>query len=256
MAAPATFTDMPIAHVGTAGWSIPREVASRFPGEGSALERYAACFGVAEINSSFHRPHRISTWERWRDSTPARFRFSVKVPKVITHENGLRDVTAPLEAFLLQAHALGDKLAVLLVQLPPKLEFEAARALAFFTALAERTGARIACEPRHPSWFAEEAENLLARMEVSRVAADPALCEAAAVPGGDPSLRYWRLHGSPVKYRSSYADRLPAYAQALAAEPAGTESWCVFDNTASSAAASDALALIGRLRREDRDRQS
>ena len=57
--------------VGTAGWSIPRQVAAQFPEGGSALERYSSRFCVAEINSSFHRPHRISTWDRWRDSVAA-----------------------------------------------------------------------------------------------------------------------------------------------------------------------------------------
>src|SRR3954471_23178443 len=73
-------------NIGTAGWSIPRDVADRFLADGSALERYASRFPVAEINSSFHRSHRPSTWERWAESVPADFRFSVKVPKTITHQ--------------------------------------------------------------------------------------------------------------------------------------------------------------------------
>ena len=71
--------------VGTAGWSIPRAVAHRFPTDGTALERYAAILPIAEINSSLHRPHRIATWERWRNSVPEDFRFSVKLPKQVTH---------------------------------------------------------------------------------------------------------------------------------------------------------------------------
>ena len=71
--------------IGTAGWSIPRQNSDSFRANGSALERYATRFAVVEINSSFHRPHRSSTWERWRDSVPAAFRFSVKLPKQITH---------------------------------------------------------------------------------------------------------------------------------------------------------------------------
>src|SRR4028119_750409 len=83
--------------IGTAGWSIPRDIADRFPSEGTALERYAARLPVAEINSSFHRPHRISTWERWRDSVPDEFRFSVKVPKQITHKRRLVDCRSEVE---------------------------------------------------------------------------------------------------------------------------------------------------------------
>jgi uncharacterized protein YecE (DUF72 family) len=228
--------------IGTAGWTIPRDVADRFPAEGTSLERYAARFNAAEINSSFHRPHRLSTWERWRHSVPDDFRFSVKLPKTITHQAKLVDYGALLPAFLEQAHALGDKLAVLLVQLPPKLEYNAAAARAFFTDLRSRTLAQIACEPRNTSWFEPAADATLAELDVARVAADPALNETAARPGGWPDLAYWRLHGSPVMYRSSYADRIAELASAIAAN-AAPQRWCIFDNTASSAATADALAL-------------
>lgn len=232
-------------NIGTAGWSIPRQIADQFPAEGSALERYASRFRVAEINSSFYRPHRPDTWTRWRDSTPEGFRFSVKLPKVVTHERKLADFEEPLAQFLGQVELLGDKLGVLLVQLPPKLAFDADTAGRFFAALAEASGAMVACEPRHASWFAEDADALLAGHRVARVAADPAICEAARVPGGWNGLAYWRLHGSPRMYRSSYDDRLGDYAAQIRA--ARGEAWCIFDNTASSAAASDALALMEML---------
>jgi uncharacterized protein YecE (DUF72 family) len=50
-------------------------------------------------------------------------------------------------------------------------------------------------------------------------------------------------------YRSSYAERIPAIAERLRCDEAA-ESWCMFDNTASSAAAADALALRDVLRLE------
>ncbi len=228
--------------IGTAGWSIPSDITDRFPAEGSALERYASRFPVAEINSSFHRPHRLSTWERWRDSVPASFRFSVKLPKTITHQARLVGAGTLLDEFMAQVDVLGEKLAVLLVQLPPKLELDQKVASAFFTDLRNRTTALLACEPRNPSWFGDEAGELLGELQVARVAADPAISPSAASPGGWTGLAYWRLHGSPVVYRSSYHDRIGFYAERLAAS--GGECWCIFDNTASSAGAGDALALI------------
>ena len=232
--------------IGTAGWSIPRQVAGEFPAEGSALRRYSARFGVVEINSSFHRPHQHSTWQRWHDSVPAGFRFSVKLPKLITHEQRLVDCSPAVAEFLDQVSPLGDKLAVLLVQLPPKLALEEPAAAAFFHDLRSRTDAAIACEPRHASWFTPQADALLDRMSVARVAADPAICHAAAVPGGSARLKYWRLHGSPVVYRSSYHDRIDVPASKLKAA-ATADAWCIFDNTASSAAAGDALELMESL---------
>ncbi len=80
----------PDIRIGTAGWSIPKEHAAAFPAEGSHLQRYAQVFGAVEINSSFYRPHRRTTYERWAASVPEAFRFAVKVPKTITHEHRLR----------------------------------------------------------------------------------------------------------------------------------------------------------------------
>ena len=237
-------------NIGTAGWAIPRDIAEEFPPDGSSLERYASRFSVAEINSSFHRPHRVSTWERWRDSVPDDFRFSVKVPKTITHGAKLIDCSELVDGFLQQANVLGNKLAVLLVQLPPKLGMDSAIVSRFFRELAAASSAQLVCEPRNAAWFTDEADEMLRELRVARVAADPALCEAAGRPGGWQGLRYWRLHGSPRVYRSSYVDRMDCYAGLLRrAEDA--PAWCIFDNTASSAATGDALALVRQLGGEE-----
>jgi uncharacterized protein YecE (DUF72 family) len=230
--------------IGTAGWTIGSAAAGEFPIEGSGLQRYSRILPVTEINSSFHRPHRKSTWERWYESVPAAFRFSVKIPKEISHERKLVECDEPLAAFLDQAHCLREKLAILLLQLPPKFQFEANLVERFCNKLAARTSAAVVCEPRNATWFTGEADELLKRMKVARVAADPASTPAAASPGGWKGLSYWRLHGSPVIYRSSYADRIRFYADRLIREMTrGRECWCIFDNTASSAAISDALLL-------------
>jgi uncharacterized protein YecE (DUF72 family) len=75
--------------IGTAGWAIGKVAAAHFPEEGSGLERYASVFPAVEINSSFHRPHQSSTWQRWREAVPDHFRFSVKIPKTVSHEQKL-----------------------------------------------------------------------------------------------------------------------------------------------------------------------
>lgn len=234
----------PNFRIGTAGWTIPASAADSFPAEGSSLERYSKRFDCAEINSSFHRSHRPDTWRRWASCVPEGFRFSAKLSKEITHKKRLADCEERLEAALEEMAGLGERLEILLVQLPPSLAFEPAVAEAFFTALRSRWDRHVACEPRHPSWFEPEADSMLAGWRVARVAADPARVPAAAEPGGWDGLAYYRLHGSPVMYRSSYDDgRLESYAERIAAGPA--PAWCIFDNTASSAATGDALKLQG-----------
>jgi uncharacterized protein YecE (DUF72 family) len=231
--------------IGTAGWSIPLREADAFPSEGSALERYAARFGCAEINSSFHRSHRAATWERWAASVPEDFLFSAKLSKEITHKRKLADCGELLAAALAEMRTLGPKLHVVLVQLPPSLGFDGALADGFFATMRSHWPGRLACEPRHASWFEAEADALLAGFEAARVAADPARVPEAAVPGGWRGFSYWRLHGTPVPYRSSYDDgRLELYAEAMTANrEQGRDAWAIFDNTASGAATGDALKL-------------
>ena len=95
--------------IGTAGWSIPRASAGCCPGEGTHLQRYARVFPCAEINSSFHRPHAIATYARWAASTPPHFRFAVKLPRTITHDQKLLRARVPLERFLDESRGLGTK---------------------------------------------------------------------------------------------------------------------------------------------------
>ena len=231
-------------HIGTAGWSIPRAVAGEFPASSTGLERYAARFNAAEINTSFYRPHRRATYERWAASAPDGFRFAVKLPKAITHEARLADCEPLLARFAEESGGLGDKRGPILVQLPPNLAFDAETARPFFTRAREILG-QLVCEPRHASWFEVEAGALLAEQKVARVAADPARVPSAAIPGGWPGLAYFRLHGSPRPYWSGYDDdALREWANKL---PPRTESWVIFDNTASGRAAQDALALAGMI---------
>jgi uncharacterized protein YecE (DUF72 family) len=235
-------------YIGTAGWSIPRASARRFTGGGTHLSRYARVFGCAEINSSFHRPHAAATYEKWAASVPAGFRFAVKLPRAITHDNALRRARVPLERFLGQVSGLGNKCGLLLVQLPPSHEFDRRVTAKFFDLLRARHTGLVVCEPRHASWFTPAAAALLEGHRIARVAADPAPVTGGEAPGGWPGLVYFRLHGSPRKYWSAYGqEQIAGLARSLRAAPPGVDAWCIFDNTASGAAIENAWELLGRL---------
>ena len=238
--------------IGTAGWTIARDAAEGFPGEGRHLQRYARVLDCAEINSSFHRGHRVEVYRRWAEQTPPGFRFAVKLPRTITHEGRLRRAREPLQRFLDEATGLGDRLAVLLVQLPPSFAFEAPVARRFFALLDELHGGAVVCEPRHPSWFTPGADRTLVAARVGRVGADPARVPEASRPGGwlgpegdgRGAVVYHRWHGAPRMYWSRYE---PAWIEARAEEvsrwPTEADCWCVFDNTAGGGAISNALEL-------------
>ncbi|WP_147028975.1 DUF72 domain-containing protein [Methylobacterium oxalidis] len=235
--------------VGTAGWNVPKAYADRFPASGSHLERYAQRFDAVEINTSFYRPHRVSTYARWAAAVPDHFRFAVKIPRTITHERRLENADEPLAQFLGEVAGLGHKLGPLLLQLPPSLRFHTDAASAFLQRLRRAVPGSIVCEPRHASWFAPDVEAVLNDLRIARVAADPAPVPQASEPGGWCGLTYYRLHGSPRIYYSAYRpDALDAIAvQLAAATRSGVSNWCIFDNTAEFAATGDALSTLERL---------
>jgi uncharacterized protein YecE (DUF72 family) len=236
--------------IGTAAWSIPKEHAAAFPPIGSHLERYGAVLNAVEINSSFYRPHRTVTYERWAASVPENFRFAVKIPKAITHEHRLKETGDLLDRFLSEVSGLGSKLGPLLVQLPPSLRFEDGIADGFLGKLRSRVESPIVCEPRHATWFTREIEALLGELRIARVAADPAPVAGAEKPGGWRGLSYYRLHGSPRIYYSAYGpEDLAGIAQRIAGDAAAAiETWCIFDNTAAFAATANALTTRGLVR--------
>ncbi len=230
--------------VGCAGWSLPSQHAARFDKGESALQRYATRFPVVEINSSFYRNHKPETYARWAQSVPDGFRFSVKMPQAISHEYGLHGAAPLLDPFLGGVEQLGDRLGALLLQLPPQLAYDGRTASAFFRAVRRRTAVPLAFEPRHPSWFTDTADAMLARHEVARVAADPALNPRAALPGGARHWSYWRWHGRPRTYYSSYEDRdLQDLAMQASQATALGPAWIILDNTAHGHAVPNALGL-------------
>ena len=231
--------------IGCAGWAIASRQAALF-GEGdSTLARYATRFSVAEINSTFHRSHRPDTYVRWAATVPRSFRFSVKLPKAITHEARLVRSGPAIATFAEEIAGLGPKLGGVLVQLPPSLAFDARLAGTFFRQLRGTFDAPIACEPRHASWFEPRVDALWARHDIARVRADPPKPEGAASPGAAGGWRYFRLHGAPRMYYSAYDDAsLAIFARELRACASRKHpAWCIFDNTAHSHAVENAARL-------------
>ncbi|MGI4985427.1 MAG: DUF72 domain-containing protein [Janthinobacterium lividum] len=235
--------------IGCAGWSLSAEVAAHFPAQGTHLERYAQVFSAVEINSSFYRPHQPKTYARWAASVPDAFRFSVKMPKRISHELRLRDAEAALGEFMREVTALGEKLGCLLLQLPPGLALDETTARNFFALLRGLTEVPVVCEPRHATWFTEAGAQTLRHAGIGCVRADPAPV-AGVEPAGDPGTLYIRLHGSPRLYYSAYgAPFLDAVgARIVDARNANAGVWCVFDNTARGEAVPNALTLMETLR--------
>jgi uncharacterized protein YecE (DUF72 family) len=229
--------------IGIAGWSVPASYRASEPVT-SQLARYATYFDCVEVNSSFHKPHRATTFARWAEGVPPEFRFAVKLPRVISHERRLLSCADEVNRFCGAAAGLGDKLGALLVQLPPSLLFDESAAAATFSQLKHALPATIVCEARHLSWFQPDVDRLFRELGITRVFADPPIDPSLQPAVTAASFAYLRLHGQPRRYYSAYS---PEYLAALAARlrPAasGAGAWCIFDNTASAAAWPNALQL-------------
>ncbi|MGV2130737.1 DUF72 domain-containing protein [Agrobacterium vitis] len=227
---------MPI--IATAAWSIPKMLAARFAQEGSGLTRYASVFDGVEINSTFYRRHKASTFARWAESVPDRFRFALKIPKEISHTRAMKDIAQPFDTFLEDIAPLGEKRGPMLCQLPPSLAFDAEVLHTALQTMRDADNGPIVIEARHKSWASNEALDLLRNYAIDRVLADPAPVWPAEV--FDTPSKYVRLHGKPKIYYSSYTDgEIRSFSELLA-----PDGWCVFDNTASGAAVENALTLL------------
>lgn len=171
------------------------------------------------------------------------------MPKSISHQKRLRGCEGDLSAFLDSACCLGDRLGCLLLQLPPSFAFDQAVVSRFLQQLRALHSGPVAFEPRHASWFSATASSVLRDHSVSRAAADPARTRRAALPGGDHSIEYTRLHGSPTMYYDAYSMTAIGRIRERLDRPstATRERWCIFDNTALGHATDNALTIINSL---------
>jgi len=159
--------------VGTSGYNYPEWRGSFYPEKLAAkamLPYYAERFSTVEINYTFYRAATPKVLAGWSALTPPHFKFTLKAPKRITHILRLKECEEPLQYFLSSARTLGEKLGVLLFQLPPMLKVDLARLERFAALLPAEVPA--AFEFRHPSWLAPEVLALLRSRRLALCIAD------------------------------------------------------------------------------------
>lgn len=240
-------------HVGTSGWNYDSWKAHLYRGVPRRrwLAHAAATFGALEINGSFYVQIARATYRRWRDEAPAGTHFALKGHRFVTHYKRLRDVEESVVLLRDQARGLGDRLDVVLWQLPANLRADVERLRGFLRALHRWRSVRHAIEFRHRSWFTDEVADLLRRANLAACLSDAPDFPPWRVVTAD--FVYVRLHGHTRKYRSRYATaHLRRWADdARAWSRAGRDVYVFFDNDAEGAAVRDALALRSLLAGDD-----
>src|SRR5690606_3395671 len=79
---------MPQIRIGVSGWSYKSWEKSFFPEEvprKNHLEYLTQQFDTVEVNGSFYRLQKPSTYRAWRETSPPGFVFAVKGSRFITH---------------------------------------------------------------------------------------------------------------------------------------------------------------------------
>lgn len=240
------------ARIGTSGWMYDEWRHGFY--EGVPRKRWLAhCaehFDALEINASHYRLQRRSTLERWAAAVPERFRFTLKAHRYLTHVRRLREPQEPIRRERERAQALGERLAVVLWQLPARFAHDderESRLAAFLEALATEWPARHALELRHRSWFQPRVADILEQHGASAVishAGDWPMWEMAT-----SDLVYVRLHGQPRTYASAYdTAALRSWAGRVRRWlDEGRDVYVFFDNDMDGAAPRDATALMEML---------
>jgi len=234
------------AYIGTSGWNYDswRDDFYRGLTRKQWLAFCAARFTAVEVNATFYRLQDKNTFRRWRDATPADFRFAIKGNRFLTHNKKLLDPLPSIRLDRDRAKGLGDKLAAVIWQLPERFHKNLERLEGFARALNSWRTARHAIEFRHDSWFDDE---VAACLHAHRLA----VCQSDAAdwPRWDAvttDMVYIRLHGHSTTYASSYhARELGQWAKRIRRWlKQGRDVHAYFDNDARGAAPRNAEELM------------
>jgi uncharacterized protein YecE (DUF72 family) len=233
-------------HVGTSGWSYEHWKGRFYPedlAKSRWFEFYAKHFNSVEVNATFYRNFADTTYTKWRERAPEGFRYVLKVPRQISHRQKLNGVEALIKEFARSANLLGERLGLLLLQLPPHLPYQPERLEAALQAFGSPS--LVAVEFRDEGWLTEEVFSLLQHQRANFCNPDSPQQSLSGKMTG--RVGYLRLHGR----RSWYTDEYTRDELCVIAETAHTmcregadEVYIFFNNDTAAHAPMNASALI------------
>jgi uncharacterized protein YecE (DUF72 family) len=232
----------PQAFIGTSGWNYDHWKGIFYPENLSKtrwLKHYAGEFSTIEVNATFYRQMKESTFLKWHQDTPEGFVWSVKASRFITHVRRLQDVEEAMERFFTSVSPLKEKLGPVLFQLPPSLSFDRSLLEDFCSLIPDKK--RCTIEARHASWTKKEALSSLEAHGIAWCISDTAgrypYLEAVT-----SDFSYIRFHGSTALYASNYSEQeLRDWAAKI--RSFGVDTYAYFDNDFEAYAPQNALRL-------------
>ncbi|GMQ99906.1 MAG: DUF72 domain-containing protein [Zetaproteobacteria bacterium] len=199
---------------------------------------YAKQFDTVEINASFYRFPSKSAVRRWHRQAPADFTYSVKAPRLITHQKRFHDCGRLLEDLYHVLAGLGERLGCILFQLPPGLPFSKEALTRVLDGM--NPGFRNVIEFRHASWWRQEVYEALREKQVGFCSVSaPELPDDLIVTTPDI---YLRLHGNPW-YAQSYSEQELAEWSRRIKDAQADYAWVYFNNDSNAFAPGNATAF-------------
>jgi uncharacterized protein YecE (DUF72 family) len=226
-------------------------------GQDKWLDYYSKYFDTVEINLTFYRLPDKAVFKAWKEESPERFSFVAKASRFFTHMKKLNDPGTNLLRFLENARGLGNKLKLVLFQLPPYWKVNKERLKRLVEYMAEQSiipGVRSVLEVRHESWLDEEVFKILKGANWSLCVADwPRLSVEGPVTA---DFIYVRRHGPGSLYSSCYTEEMLKRDASKISEwlKEGREVYVYFNNDAYGYAIKNALRLKELLTKERRQK--
>ncbi len=241
--------------IGTSGYSYRDWKGKFYPlesAEADFLRYYAEHFNSVEINMTFYRTPFVNVVKSWCAKTPSDFRFSCKGPRYITHIQRLCTNDESLTKFFESLSYLGEKLLVILWQLPASLKRDMPLLKDFLSLLYQNQRAKnlLHCfEFRNKSWFRDQVFSTLEAYHTGFCWYDAPEKKFPAVPiVTTGSMIYLRFHGKKQLYKYNYSvDELQPWIDRISSQVGVRFCFCFFNNDYNANAIFNAKQFKGLL---------
>lgn len=242
-------------YIGTSGYNYQSWKNTFYPNglpQNKWLEFYSHIFTTVEINATFYKNFRKSTYEKWAALVDEDFRYVIKGTKFITHIKKLGDIDESLILFNSEVEGLGQKLGVILWQFPASFIMNKENLIKLEKFISKIKNKKSVIELRHDSWFTDEVFTVLDKNKIGFVINDTNAFDTYEKITG--KFAYIRFHGPDKLYASSYSDtQLEVWANKIKKYSEKYDVYCYFNNDMSGKAIANALKLSQLVYTKDKD---